>query len=111
MANEDAKTGKSGRSGWAAPAEGHKRRPARGRAAEDYTKTTRDIRVSVRSYYLADQSQPDENHFVWAYRVKIENRGREAVQLLRNWRIPTGLPSTLRATCTSRTATTSESER
>src|SRR5690349_19550451 len=43
---------------------------------EDYSRTTRDVRVSVRSFYLADQSQPDENHFVWAYRVKIENQGR-----------------------------------
>ncbi|OJW25787.1 MAG: Co2+/Mg2+ efflux protein ApaG [Rhodospirillales bacterium 69-11] len=42
----------------------------------------------MRSFYLADQSQPDENHFVWAYRVKIENQGREAVQLLRRtWQI------------------------
>lgn len=54
----------------------------------DYTRTTRDIRVSVRSYYLADQSQPEENHFIWAYRVRIENRGRETVQLLRRtWHI------------------------
>jgi ApaG protein len=90
MADEDAKTTRSGRPGVVAPGtEGHKRRASRsGRGAEDYTKTTRDIRVSVRSYYLEDQSQPDENHFVWAYRVKIENRGREPVQLLRRtWQI------------------------
>jgi len=44
--------------------------------------------VSVRSFFLADQSQPDENHFVWAYRVKIENLGAEPVQLLRRtWQI------------------------
>jgi ApaG protein len=56
--------------------------------AENYTKTTRDVRISVRSFFLADQSQPDEGHFVWAYRVKIENRGREPVQLLRRtWQI------------------------
>jgi ApaG protein len=56
--------------------------------ADDYAKTTRSIRVSVRSFYLEDQSQPDDNHYVWAYRVKIENRGREAVQLLhRTWQI------------------------
>jgi ApaG protein len=89
MTDDDAKTTKSGRSSGATPIEGQKRRAARsGRATEDYTKTTRDIRVSVRSYYLADQSQPEENHFVWAYRVKIENRGREPVQLLRRtWKI------------------------
>jgi ApaG protein len=64
--------------------------PATSRRAmiDDYAKTTRGIRVSVRSFYLEDQSEPDESHFVWAYRVKIENQGREPVQLLRRtWRI------------------------
>jgi ApaG protein len=56
--------------------------------ASGYTKTTRGIRVSVRSYFLEDQSQPEDNHYVWAYRVKIENNGREPVQLMkRTWRI------------------------
>jgi ApaG protein len=56
--------------------------------AEDYSKITRGIRVSIRSFYLEDQSQPDENHYFWAYKVKIENNGREAVQLLRRtWHI------------------------
>ncbi len=55
---------------------------------QDYAKTTRGVRVSVRSFYLDDQSQPEENHFVWAYRVKIENVGDTTVQLLRRtWRI------------------------
>jgi ApaG protein len=55
---------------------------------EDYSQTTRGICVTVRSFYLADQSQPAENKFVWAYRIKIENQGREAVQLLRRtWHI------------------------
>lgn len=56
--------------------------------SETYELTTRSIRVSVRSFYLEDQSRPDEGHFVWAYRVKIENQGRETVQLLRRtWNI------------------------
>ncbi len=55
---------------------------------DDYRTTTRGVRVSVRSFYLADQSKPDDNHFVWAYRVKIENKGRETIQLLRRtWQI------------------------
>jgi ApaG protein len=63
---------------------------------EDYAKTTRSIRVSVRSFYLEDQSEPDEGHFVWAYRVKIENQGREPVQLLRRtWRITDARGKTL----------------
>ena len=59
--------------------------------AEDYAKTTRHIHVSVRSFYLEDQSKPEESHYVWAYRVRIENRGREPVQLLRRtWHITDG---------------------
>lgn len=54
----------------------------------DYTQTTNDICVSVRSFYLEDQSQPEESRFVWAYRVRIENRGRQTAQLMRRtWRI------------------------
>jgi ApaG protein len=56
--------------------------------SETYELITRSIRVSVRSFYLEDQSRPDDSHFVWAYRVKIENQGRETVQLLRRtWNI------------------------
>jgi ApaG protein len=58
---------------------------------EDYSETTRAIRVSVRAFYLADQSAPDRSHFVWAYRVAIANEGRETVQLLRrSWQITDG---------------------
>jgi ApaG protein len=53
-----------------------------------YEKVTRNISVSVRPFYLEDQSSPDEDRFVWAYRVNIQNRGAETVQLLRrHWRI------------------------
>ncbi len=56
--------------------------------ARDYARTTRGIRVSVKPVFLDEQSQPDENQYVWAYRVRIENRGPEPVQLLRrSWRI------------------------
>ena len=55
---------------------------------DEYTETTRDIRVTVRTFYLADQSEPERSHFVWAYRVAILNQGRQTVQLLkRTWRI------------------------
>jgi ApaG protein len=55
---------------------------------DDYAETTRGIRVIVRSFFLEDQSQPEEGKFVWAYRIRIENRGREPVQLLRRtWEI------------------------
>lgn len=59
--------------------------------SEIYEKTTRAVCVSVRSFYLEDQSRPEEGRFVWAYRVKIENRGTETVQLLRRtWHITDG---------------------
>jgi ApaG protein len=62
---------------------------------EDYSETTRGIRVSVRAFYLADQSEPERSHFVWAYRVAIANAGRETVQLLRRtWMITDGLGRT-----------------
>ena len=57
-------------------------------AGAAYTATTRNVLVSVKSLFLADQSEPDESKFVWAYRIKIENLGRETVQLMkRTWRI------------------------
>jgi ApaG protein len=48
-----------------------------------YSETTRDITVTVKPFYLEDQSSPADNHYVWAYRVRIENHGGETVQLLR----------------------------
>ena len=53
-----------------------------------YTQTTRSITVTVKPFYLDDQSSPDNNHYVWAYRVRIENHGGRTVQLLRRrWQI------------------------
>jgi ApaG protein len=57
-----------------------------------YTETTRSITVTVKPVYLEDQSSPSDNHYVWAYQVRIENKGRETVQLLRRyWRITDGI--------------------
>ena len=57
-----------------------------------YTQTTRSIRVTVSPIYLEDQSVPAENHFVWAYHVRLENEGKETVQLRnRYWRITDAL--------------------
>lgn len=53
-----------------------------------FSETTDRIVVTVKPTYLEDQSSPEENRYVWAYRVRIENRGAERVQLLnRHWRI------------------------
>ncbi|WP_233582243.1 Co2+/Mg2+ efflux protein ApaG, partial [Asaia sp. W19] len=59
--------------------------------APRYEATTRDITVSVRSFWLEDQSQPEEHSYAWAYHVRIENGGDETVQLLsRSWEITDG---------------------
>ena len=46
-----------------------------------YSETTRSIKVTVRPFYLEQHSSPAENHYVWAYHVRIENGGSETVQL------------------------------
>jgi ApaG protein len=57
-----------------------------------YTATTRAIEVTVRPQYLPDQSDPAKPQYVWAYFVRIENKGDVAVQLRsRHWRITDGL--------------------
>jgi ApaG protein len=56
-----------------------------------YELETRRIRVSVRPSYLIDQSDPEDDRYVWSYTVTIENRGPEPVQLLsRYWNIIDG---------------------
>ena len=53
-----------------------------------YEAVTRSIKVIVEPIFLDEQSAPDEDHFVWAYQIRIENDGLEQVQLLnRHWRI------------------------
>ena len=54
----------------------------------DYSETTRGITVSVKPFYLEEQSSPLEDRYVWAYQVRIENHGSATVQLrTRHWRI------------------------
>ena len=53
-----------------------------------YSAETNGIRVTVHPHFLEDQSEPEKDHFVWAYTVRIENEGGETVQLInRHWRI------------------------
>jgi ApaG protein len=53
-----------------------------------YSSVTRSIRVTVEPIFLEDQSSPSDDHYVWAYQVKIENDGEQTVQLLtRYWNI------------------------
>src|SRR5271163_1898167 len=58
------------------------------RSSTPYLATTRGIAVSVEPTYLETRSSPESSQYLWAYRVIIENQGRETVQLLsRHWMI------------------------
>lgn len=57
-----------------------------------YSATTRAICVTVRPQYLPEQSDPTRSQYVWAYQVRIENKGDTTVQLRsRHWKIRDGL--------------------
>ena len=48
--------------------------------------TTRGIRIEVESTYLSAQSSPRDNHYLFAYHVRIFNVGSETAQLVsREW--------------------------
>ena len=58
------------------------------RSSAPYLANTRGIAVSVEPTYLETRSSPERSQYLWAYRVIIENQGRETVQLLcRHWMI------------------------
>lgn len=71
-----------------------KRIPRRSRYqdAPVYEATTHDVVVRVIASYLAEQSDPVENQWVWGYMVEIENHGQETLQLIsRHWIITDAL--------------------
>jgi ApaG protein len=46
------------------------------------------VSVLVEPIYLEDHSDPSENSYLWAYKVKIKNNSRETVKLIsRHWKI------------------------
>lgn len=56
-----------------------------------YSQTTRSIVIDVTPVYLEEESAPEDNRYVWAYRIRIENTGMETVHLRRRyWRIVDG---------------------
>ncbi|MEZ5919792.1 MAG: Co2+/Mg2+ efflux protein ApaG [Parvularculaceae bacterium] len=64
-------------------------KPAR-RHLEDmrYERVTNGIRVSVSPAYLAKESDPSDDLYVWSYTVKIDNQSNDRVQLIRrHWLI------------------------
>ncbi|HVK95101.1 MAG TPA: Co2+/Mg2+ efflux protein ApaG [Noviherbaspirillum sp.] len=45
-----------------------------------------EFTVSVKTQYLAEQSDPDHSHYVFVYNVTIKNTGQIAAQLIsRHW--------------------------
>ena len=53
-----------------------------------YSKTTKKINITVNPYFLEDQSEPEDQHYVWAYQVTIDNQSKIRVQLKnRYWKI------------------------
>ena len=53
--------------------------------------TTRDVIVRVSVSFLPEQSEPIKGRWFWAYHIRIENEGRQAVQLVsREWTIVDG---------------------
>lgn len=53
-----------------------------------YDQQTDGIRVSAQPFYVAEHSDPEEQRYVFAYRVRIENVGDQEAQLVwRHWYI------------------------
>ncbi len=50
-----------------------------------YSQTTHSVVVNVEPFYLESQSAPEENRYLWAYRVSIRNEGGESVHLERRF--------------------------
>jgi ApaG protein len=45
-----------------------------------------NIRVDVKTRYIEDQSNPEQNYYVFAYTITIQNKGQQSAQLLtRHW--------------------------
>ncbi|EOZ99079.1 ApaG protein [Indibacter alkaliphilus LW1] len=52
------------------------------------TAITEGIKVTVETTYQAEFSSPHQHHYVFTYKVKIENNGPHTIQLLRRkWEI------------------------
>jgi ApaG protein len=50
-----------------------------------------DIQVQVRTEYLAEQSNPEQARYVFAYHIKITNQGSHSARLMtRHWVIMDG---------------------
>ncbi|MBP2277183.1 MULTISPECIES: Co2+/Mg2+ efflux protein ApaG [Sphingomonas] len=56
-----------------------------------YVAETRGVIVRVAVSFLPEQSEPERGRWFWAYHIRLENAGPQAVQLLtRHWVITDG---------------------
>ena len=47
---------------------------------------TENVEVQAESFFLEEHSNPEDNHFVFAYKIRIKNLGKKTLQLLsRHW--------------------------
>lgn len=53
-----------------------------------YSKTTHNIKVTIQTAFLEEESAPSRGHYMWAYHVDIVNQNDCPVRLLaREWHI------------------------
>ncbi|MBW9112175.1 Co2+/Mg2+ efflux protein ApaG [Rhizobium cauense] len=53
-----------------------------------YRALTRDIEVVVEPFYLEEQSDPEDDRYVWGYKIVISNNSDKSVRLVnRYWNI------------------------
>ena len=65
--------------------------PAAMNAFFPHSATTRGVTVRVSVSFLPEQSEPDKGRWFWAYHIRLENGGNQAVQLIsRHWLITDG---------------------
>jgi len=59
---------------------------------QGYTHTRHSVRITVNPVFLENQSIPEDNQFLWAYHVRIENLSKEDLRLKkRHWTITDAL--------------------
>lgn len=60
-------------------------------SAYPYQAETNGIIVRVRPVFVDEESSPEDDRFLWAYHIEIENRGSRTLQLMtRHWKITDG---------------------
>ncbi len=61
-----------------------------------YERMTRGIRITVEPDFLEEESEPSDDHYVWAYTVRIDNASDRVVTLkTRVWHITDAMGQTV----------------